>query len=92
MERVASLVRNYREVLEAAAAVTPARERSLCTLLLGELAALEQALDTSDSPKIQECLTRQQQLFGRSFLSGQAGEHAEVAFNLVARALGRAAT
>ena len=92
MERIAILVLRYREALEAAAAVAPAGERNLFTLLLGELAVLEQALGTNDSGRTQECVTHQQQLFGRSFLSGQAGEGAEVAFNEVARALGRTVT
>lgn len=92
MENVAILLEHYRQELERAAAVAPKREQHLCSLLLQELAALEVAVTASDKSAISKHVIHQQELFGRSFLSGQAGESAEVAFNRVSRVLGRVAT
>ena len=92
MESVTILLEHYRHELERAAAFAPKREQHLCSLLLQELAALETAVAANDESAISKCVIHQQQLFGRSFLSGQTGESAEVAFNRVSRVLGRAAT
>ena len=92
MESVAILLEHYRQELDRAVAFAPAQEQHLCSLLLQELAALETAIAANDQSAISTHITHQQQLFGRSFLSGQAGESAESAFNRVARVLGRVAT
>ena len=88
MQTIAVLLQDYRGKLQAAAAITP-NEQRLCSLLTQELANLENAVSGNDPELIQASLTTQAQLFGRSFLSGPAGEQAEKAFNQVRRCLSR---
>lgn len=92
MESVANLLHHYRQELEGTAAVALDREQHLCPLLLHELTSLEGAVAASNRSAVNGCVINQQQLFGRSFLLGNTGESAEVAFNRVSGALGHGAT
>jgi len=85
MERVANLMQTYRATLEAAAVAAPPSERNLCSLLLQELSNVEHGISADDPAIIRSSLSSQQQLFGRSFLSGSTGQQAERAFNQVLR-------
>jgi hypothetical protein len=87
MKYVATLVQNYEQALAAAATAAKPEERSLYSLLMQEFRKLQLGLRASDSAAIQESLVSQEQLFGRSFLTGKTGETAELAFNQVSRAL-----
>ena len=87
MNNIASLVHSYERALAAAEAAAKPKERNLCSLLLQEFGNLQRGLNATDPVTIQESLASQVQLFGRSFLSGETGEAAEVAFNKVFRAI-----